>query len=386
MIGPEIKSSFSRFLSADPDRLHLAAHSHHFWPDVSARAHEACWNDAARFADDKWDVIFGEIIPAVQRGIAGMLGLPDPAAIAFAPNTHEFLLRILSGLLTTRPRILSTDSEFHSFRRQATRLAEEGVTLECVATEPFDSFAERFIAAAQEHRPDLIYLSQVFFNSGFANLDLSALVHALPAECPVVIDGYHGYMAIPTNLSGIADRCFYLAGGYKYAMAGEGACFCHVPPGWIPRPTNTGWYAEMAALAEAASEKVAYASNGSRFLGSTFDPAGLYRMRAVLQWFSDEGLSVAATHTYVRERQKQFVAGLEGTGLSTDALVVASDDPRHGNFLTFRMADAAEWRKRLSAANVMVDSRGDRLRFGFAIYHDEEDIDELLKRIKQQSN
>ena len=46
----------------------------------------------------------------------------------------------------------------------------------------------------------------------------------------VAIDGYHGFMAVPTDLSRIAGRAFYLAGGYKYAMAGEGVCFLHCPP------------------------------------------------------------------------------------------------------------------------------------------------------------
>ena len=44
-----------------------------------------------------------------------------------------------------------------------------------------------------------------------------------------------GFMARPTDLSDIADRAFYLAGGYKYAMAGEGCCFLHCPPDYGPR-------------------------------------------------------------------------------------------------------------------------------------------------------
>jgi hypothetical protein len=29
------KALFSRSLAADPGRLHMAAHSHHLWPDAS---------------------------------------------------------------------------------------------------------------------------------------------------------------------------------------------------------------------------------------------------------------------------------------------------------------------------------------------------------------
>ena len=57
-----------------------------------------------------------------------------------------------------------------------------------------------------------------------------------------MIDGYHGFMALPTDFAAIAGRAFYLAGGYKYAMAGEGVCFMHCPPGYVPcgRATPAG--------------------------------------------------------------------------------------------------------------------------------------------------
>ena len=35
-----MKEHFSRFLGAAPGRLHVAAHSHHPWPDVTFEAHD----------------------------------------------------------------------------------------------------------------------------------------------------------------------------------------------------------------------------------------------------------------------------------------------------------------------------------------------------------
>ncbi len=52
----------------------------------------------------------------------------------------------------------------------------------------------------------------------------------------MVIDGYHGFMAVETDLSAVADRVFYVTGGYKYAMSGEGVGMLHAPPGYGPRP------------------------------------------------------------------------------------------------------------------------------------------------------
>ena len=68
------KRLFSRSLSADRDRLHLAAHSHHLWPDASFDGQVECWNDAARLADRKWDRVMGEVWLEAQAHVAAELG------------------------------------------------------------------------------------------------------------------------------------------------------------------------------------------------------------------------------------------------------------------------------------------------------------------------
>ena len=47
----------------------------------------------------------------------------------------------------------------------------------------------------------------------------------------LVIDGYHAFCAVEVDLSAIHARAFYLGGGYKYAQAGEGFGYLHVPAG-----------------------------------------------------------------------------------------------------------------------------------------------------------
>ena len=66
----DLTAHFARFRAAAPKRINLAAHSHHDWPDVTLAAQEQCWHDAARLAGEKWDLVFGELIPRVQAGIA----------------------------------------------------------------------------------------------------------------------------------------------------------------------------------------------------------------------------------------------------------------------------------------------------------------------------
>ena len=368
---------FGRFLGAVPGRLHAAAHSHHPWPDVTFDAQQQAWLDAARLADDKWDEVFGALLPEAAAHITGRLGLSDPEAIAFAPSTHALVMRLLSTLAPP-VRILTTDAEFHSFARQAARLEEDGrAVVERVAAEPFATFPERFADAAARGGHDLVYLSHVFFNSGYVVPDLSALVGAVPSAEPlVVVDGYHGFMAVPTGLAPVEDRVFYVAGGYKYAMAGEGACFAHCPPGYAERPVDTGWFAGFSGLSGAAGGTVAYAAGGARLLGATFDPTGIYRFNAVQRWLDALGLTVADIHAHVQRLQRRFLAA----GLHPE-LLPGPEVAERGHFLTFRLPDAGAVAAGLHAAGVIVDHRHDRLRIGFGLYHADSDIDDLLARL-----
>jgi selenocysteine lyase/cysteine desulfurase len=376
------RAHFSRFLSAEPDRLHLAAHSHHPWPDVSYNGHMAAWFDAAELADDKWDKVFGEIVPEAQRHVAGRLGLSDPTTIAFAPSTHTLLMRLLSCL--PQPlHVLTTDAEFHSFTRQMRRLEEDRLAVVTrMAAEPFGTFPARFAEAAAWGGHDLVYLSHVHYNSGYVTPDLGEVISAIPSDALVVVDGYHGFMAVPTDVSGIEERAFYLAGGYKYAMAGEGACFLHCPPGWCPRPRDTGWFAGFEAMTDAQGGPVPYAADGSRVLGATLDPAPLYRLNAVQRWLDGMGVTVDTIHAHVGALQKLLIDRLDDEGRAMLVPGVDEVDDR-GHFLTFRRPDAGDLYQRLHAAGVVTDFRHDRLRIGFGLYHDENSVDELCHRWAQ---
>ena len=381
----ELKAHFGEFLRSAGDWLHCTAHSHHPWPDATRAAHLAYWEDSARLTDAKWDKVFGEVIPEAQGHLARHLRLPHADAIAFAPNTHEFVVRLYSCLDWTRPqRVLTTAHEFHSFERQTRRLEETGrLHATRVPAEPYESFADRFCAQlAQPY--DLVWLSHVFFDSGFQVTDLGRIVRACPATALVVIDGYHAFAALPLDLSNIAGRAFYLAGGYKYAMAGEGACFLAIPPGTELRPLATGWFADFAGLGGVQAGPVGYGDAGMRFFGATFDPSGLYRFNAVMRWLEELGMDFAAVHAHVQQLQARFVDALNGAplrALPLARLVPPSAMPR-GNFLTFALPWATQAETALTAHRVRVDRRRDRLRIGFGVYHDEAFIGQLVDRLR----
>ena len=166
-------------------------------------------------------------------------------------------------------------------------------------------------------------------------------------------------------------------------MAGEGACFMHVPPSADLRPRNTGWFAAFGALENRQDTKVAYAPGGAGFWGATFDPSGLYRLNAAMRWRQAVGYTSSEAMNRSHFLSQKFALGLRFGSLSPEQLVVRADDRHRGHFLTFRVDNAKEISAALHQASVIVDARDDRLRVGFGAYHDERDVDALLERIHQ---
>ena len=371
---------FSSALRQIPARLHAAAHSHHLRPDVLRGAQQACLEDAFELADRKWQKFFDVVYPSAQAHVARLLGTGRPENIVFAASTHELLLRVLS-CFSTPVRILTSDSEFHSASRQFQRLEEAGLArVTRVPAEPFSSFPERFAAAARSAQ-DLVFVSHVFFNSGYVVPDLEALVAAVadPATF-VVVDGYHAFCALPVDLRRLQQRIFYLAGGYKYAMSGEGACFLHAPDGYGPRPVDTGWFAGFGALESSAAGQVPYAADASRFAGATLAPDGIYRLDAVLTLLAAEGVDAGLVHERVQALQELFLERLTTPALPAAQLLVPG---ARGNFLTWRTPSAASVQQRLSELGIICDHRDDRLRLGFGLYHDPADIAALADIVNQ---
>ena len=270
---------YSRFRVSE--RLLLTGHSHQAWPDRGFDGQVAAWDDAARYVDDKWEHAFVRA-ERVREGFAGLLG-DAGGGIALGANTHELVVRLLSALpLRTRPRLVTTDGEFHSIRRQLDRLEEEGLTIVRIAEAPLESLSSR-LSRAVDDRTALVLVSAVFFDTGriargLADVAVSCRRHG----AALLVDAYHALNVVPLSLTeeGIGDA-FVVGGGYKYCQLGEGSCFLRIPVDTGLRPVVTGWFSEFTALADRQRpERVTY---GQGATGSperpTIRPAIIVRRR-----------------------------------------------------------------------------------------------------------
>jgi kynureninase len=359
---------YSRFHVAD--RLLLTGHSHQAWPDVARAAQLAAWDDAARHVDDKWEAAFA-MADRVRQGFAQLLDVPG-ATIALAGSTHDLLVRWLSALpLRARPRIVTTDGEFHSARRQLDRLSEEGIAIVKVAALPAASLAQR-LAARLDERTAAVVVSAVLYENAHIVPHLGDLLAACRRRgAELLIDAYHALNVVPFSIpAGHLDPAFVIGGGYKYCQLGEGNCFLRIPPDCAMRPVITGWFAEFDQLTERGAGPVRYAGGAQRFAGSTYDPTSHYRGAAVFDFFERQRLTPALLREVSQHQIAVLAQGFDALDLDPAVVRRDADVPlgRLGGFLALRAPQAAQLGRKLRERGVWVDARGDYLRLGPAPY------------------
>jgi kynureninase len=352
-------------------RLLLTGHSHQAWPDRGFDGQRLAWDDAARYVDDKWDHALAQA-DRVREGFARLLG-DARGWLALGANTHELVVRLLSALpLRARPRLVTTDGEFHSIRRQLDRLEEAGLAIVRVPEAPLETLAARLSGAVDDHTA-LVLVSAVFFDTGRIARGLAEVA----ASCRrhgsrLLVDVYHALNVVPFSLEGegLGDA-FVVGGGYKYCQLGEGNCFLRIPPDTALRPVITGWFSEFTVLAgRQPPGRVAYGQGADQLAGATYDPTSHYRAAAVFDFFREQAL----TPELLREVSRHQI-GLLATsfdGLDLDPRTVRRDRDCElgeiGGFLALRSPVAGDLVRELRARGVLTDARADVLRLGPAPY------------------
>jgi kynureninase len=363
--------AYSRFRVAE--RLLLTGHSHQAWPDRALDGQIRAFTDAAELVDEKWARAFA-MAARVRQGFASRLeeAEGESGGYALAANTHELVVRFLSALpLGKRRRLVTTDGEFHTVRRQLDRLAEAGIEVVKIPSRPVAEVAGR-LARAVDDRTAAVLVSSVFFGSGAIVPGLGEVCRAARAVgAELLVDVYHslGVMPFPLAALGLGEA-FVVGGGYKYCQLGEGNCFLRIPPGRAFRPILTGWFAEFDALATVSSGEVAYGPGGARFAGSTYDPTSHYRAAEVFDFFDEQGLTPAFLRAVSQHQVGLLRRGFDDLDLPPGLIDRDRSLPltETGGFLALRSVRAAELCQRLAQRGVATDHRNDVLRLGPAPY------------------
>jgi len=364
------------------ERLLLTGHSHQAWPDRAFRGQQQAWLDAAELADEKWERAFARAA-RVRQGFSQLLD-DSEGHISLAASTHDLVVRFLSALpLGQRPRLVTTDGEFHTIRRQLDRLAEEKVELVKVSATDADSLAER-LAAVTDDRTAAVLVSAVLFRNSRIVPGLGHLARACRrVGARMLVDVYHALNVVPFSIPGEGlDDAFVVGGGYKYCQMGEGNCFLRFPGDCGLRPVVTGWFSEFDLLAGQQKEgQVEYGAGPALFAGSTYDPTSHYRAVEVFDFFVERGL----TPPFLREvsqRQIGFLAR-RFDEIDADPQLISRDRnlplEKIGGFLTLRSPKAADLCAALNTEGVLTDHRGEMLRLGPAPYLSDRQLNQAME-------
>lgn len=367
----DLARHYSRFRVSE--RILLTGHSHQAWPDVAFEAQQRAWLDAAELVDDKWTRAF-EIADDVRHGWRRLLNDPH-GDIALGQNTHELVVRVLSAALPQK--VISTDGEFHTIRRQTDRLAEAGIEVVKVPARPADSLAERLSAHVND-RATCVLVSSVLFETAEIVPHLDVVAHTCEQHgATLVVDAYHHLNVVPFDIHAMRlATAFIVGGGYKYCQLGEGNCFLRVPEACELRPVITGWFSEFSALTDRhAGERVAYGRGGDRFAGATYDPTSHYRAAAVFGFHEAMGLIAARLREISRHQVGVLRQEFQRLDINPElARLETVPDDRRAGFLAIRTSRAATVVAALRSRGVFADARGDVLRLGPAPYLTDEQL------------
>ncbi|MGE5244668.1 MAG: aminotransferase class V-fold PLP-dependent enzyme [Betaproteobacteria bacterium] len=364
-----LAAHYSRFRVSE--RLLFTGHSHQAWPDCAFDGQMQALEDAARLLDDKWANAFA-MAERYRTAIAQRLG-DDDGFVALGPSTHDLLIRLLSALpWRTRRRIVTTDGEYHSARRQFDRLEEEGIEVVRAPAGEVDDLAGD-LAAAIDDRTLCVLVSHVMFRTGRIVPGLNVVAEACRRHgAALVVDMYHSVNVVPVNLRDLSlEDAFVLGGGYKYMQCGEGNCFLRFPRDCRLRPIVTGWFAEFGAItAPATRGGVPYADGAARFAGATYDPTSHYRAAAVMDFFDAMELTPPLLRAISQHQVSLLAASFDALDLDPRIVMRPREVPVSalGGFLAFESPQAGVIHAALRERGVLTDYRDRCLRFGPAPY------------------
>ena len=361
---------YSRFRVGE--RMLLSGHSHQAWPDVGFEGQMEAWNDAAEYVDEKWSRAEAKA-ERVRRGYAKLLGDRE-GSIGLAPNTHELLVKLISALpLETRPKLVTTDGEFHTIRRQLDRLSEEKwIEIVKVSASPAASIAERLVAATDDRTAAVLASSILYKNAHIVPNLRTVAEHCRNVGAEFVVDAYHQINVIPFSVEkdGFADA-FVTGGGYKYCELGEGNAYLRVPPGRDQmRPIVTGWFSEFARLTKQVKPGVGYGEGGAKWASATYDPTSHYRAARVFDFFEEQGLTPELLRDSYAHQIALLAEHFDAKDLDPKKVTRDRSVPLTaiGGFLAIESPHSEELKRGLQQRNVQIDIRGTTMRFGPAPY------------------
>ncbi|MFQ5918763.1 MAG: aminotransferase class V-fold PLP-dependent enzyme [Thermoplasmata archaeon] len=325
--------------------------------------------DAAhRFFDD-WDDLgahawyerWMEALDRARGQFASLIGATRDE-IALAPNVSSALSIIASALdYGERSEVLSTDLDFPTLPYQwqvnphaELRLLRSPDTITFPAQDWEASVTDRTLAVATCH---------VFFATGFLQ-DIPALGDlARERGAITIVDGYHATGQLPVDVRELGVDV-YISGSLKWLLGGPGLAFLYVRRDRIAEwsPTFTGWFANAHQF-DFDPQAFTFRDDARRFEVGTPATAVAFSALAGLDLIQEVGPS------QIRDRTLALANDLIERAEDAKLDVRAPPPEARTGIVMVEVLDPEDTVQRLLGRNIIVDSRGSRVRISPYFYN-----------------
>lgn len=366
------------------DRILLLGQQFQAWPDASEKGHNMAWQDAVSYVEEKWDKGF-HVAEEVRQGYAKLMNT-EPWSLALAGSLQELLVRLLSALLQKRRRIVFSDGECHSVRRQILRLRALGVECIEVAAEPVGSLPERLLDRVDD-RTAVVFVSTVMFASGHTVFDLDEVqLSCEKAGVELVVDISRTLNVFPFDVEALGlQNCWLIGSGESYCQLGEGVAFLRIPRhGESLEPAVTGWFGYFDACEDdPCAMPVVFPEGHSLFEGFIYDTTACYRAKSVFEFFDRRQLTADLLYQVNRKQVNYLIDSFDKRDFDPEIIHRDSDRRQTGGFLSLETAQAKLLCGALRDRGVHCTWYGERLSMGPAPYNSTEQLGDAIEALEE---
>lgn len=350
-------------------------------PSPAARAIEDWLRQASEAGDVHWPA-WSRRIEELRQSAAAMVNA-NPDEIALVPNTSVGIGLIAEGLSwQSGDNVVTAANEFPSNLYPWLNLAERGVeTRRVEAVNGVVSLTS--IEAAIDERTRIVSLSWVGYASGY-RIDPAA-VGALCRRkgCLFFLDAIQGLGVFPLDVSS-AEVDFFAADGHKWLLGPEGAGLLYVRRERLNnlRPLMIGWNStEQRGAFDDPTFRIR--PTAARYESGTLNTPGFLGLAASVDLLRAWG--VGPQSSLVAERVLQVTDYAIERLRSAGAEILSPRVPGcESGIVVFRCGEqpAADVRKQLLAAGIVVSCRGGGIRISPHAYNTAEEIDRLIGALR----
>jgi selenocysteine lyase/cysteine desulfurase len=325
---------------------------------------ELQWNELGASA---WYELWVARLEAVRAGFGRTIGA-GPGQIALMPSVSAALTAVAGAIdyASGRNKVVLTDLDFPTVGHQFLSRQRLGIEVQIVESPDGIEVPPEALRAAVDERTALVVTSHVFFTTG-AIQDAAAVAEiAHDAGALMLLDAYQSNGQLPIDVEALGVD-FLTSGALKWLCGGPGLAYLYVRPDVRIEPTTLSWFGAERQfefdIRDAGSRK-----DARRFEMGTPAVGAAYTAAGGLEIIEEAGIDRIRDRN--RDLAEDLIDRLREAGYE---LRLAPHRDRRSALVLARHPDPPAAVQRLAEQGVIVDSRGDYVRFSPHFYNTLED-------------